>query len=63
MPLANPVTLPNLRTVRLKTDAAHADAQIEGTAAWRRSEPGDDPALQAAINADVINWVRTCARS
>ena len=52
-----------LRTVRLASDAADAEARIDGPPLWRRAEPGEDAALSAALAADLANWVRTCAAS
>lgn len=51
----------NLRTVRLHSDAAEADATLEGTPLWRRAEPGDDPALAATIVNDITAWMSQCA--
>ncbi len=63
--LANvsPATIPGVRTVRLETEAAQADARLAGSPVWRRSEPGDDPLLRAAILSDIESWVKTCAIS
>jgi hypothetical protein len=52
-----------IRTVRLESDAADADAKVPGTPLWRRAEPGEDAALAAAIVADLSNWVAQCAAS
>lgn len=52
-----------LRTMRLATDAAPADAKVEGPALWRRSEPGTSAALAAALAADIGQWRRHCAGS
>ncbi len=60
---ASPAPLQPLRTVRLKTDAADADAKIAGTPVWRRSEPGDDDMLLAAIVEDLSHWATQCAAS
>ena len=51
----------NLRTVRLNSDAAEADAKLAGTPLWRRAEPGDDPELAAAMVADIAWWMSQCA--
>ncbi|HEY0116501.1 MAG TPA: hypothetical protein VGB54_12360 [Allosphingosinicella sp.] len=52
-----------LRTVRLETDAAPADMKVPGPALWRRSEPGNAPAVAAALASDLNEWSRTCAAS
>lgn len=46
-----------IRTVRLESDSAEADAKLLGTPLWRRAEPGDDVALAAAITADIVAWM------
>jgi hypothetical protein len=51
-----------LRTLRLESDAGEADAKIAGSPLWRRAEPGDDPALAAALVADLTEWVKQCAQ-
>lgn len=51
----------NIRTVRLETEAADADLKIAGSPLWRRAEPGEDPALAAAIVSDLIDWAKQCA--
>lgn len=60
---ATPAPIQRLRTVRLLTDAAPADGQIAGSPVWRRSEPGDDDALVAAIGKDLSAWAKQCAAS
>lgn len=50
-----------LRTVRLASDRAEADAKIAGPALWRRSEPGTSAALAEAAAADLAGWAKTCA--
>ena len=52
---------PNVRTVRLETEAADADLKIAGSPLWRRAEPGEDPALAAAIVSDLVDWAKRCA--
>jgi hypothetical protein len=59
--VASPAPLQNVRTVRLTTDAADADAKIAGTPVWRRSEPGDDDVLLASIVEDLSEWAKQCA--
>lgn len=58
---AAPAALAPLRTVRLATDRAEADARIDGPALWRRSEPGSSAELAEALAADLHAWSRTCA--
>lgn len=58
---ATPCEVPVLRTVRLATDRAEADARVGGPALWRRSEPGRSAALAEALTADLHAWSRTCA--
>lgn len=60
---ASPAEVATLRTVRLESDAAHADATVSGSPLWRRAEPGDDAALAGALAADLITWVKSCAAS
>jgi hypothetical protein len=64
---AVPVALPRggagVRVARLISDVAEADVRLAGGPIWRRSEPGDDPALRAAILADLIPWAKQCAAS
>ncbi|THD37032.1 MAG: hypothetical protein E7773_05235 [Sphingomonas sp.] len=50
-----------VRVVRLDTDPAVADRKVEGTPLWRRSEPGDDPALAALLADDIADWIAKCA--
>jgi hypothetical protein len=50
-----------LRTVRLDSDAAGADAHIPGSPLWRRAEPGEDAAMTASLVADLAGWVTICA--
>lgn len=49
-----------LRTVRLESDPAPADARYPGAPLWRRAEPGSDTALAHLLTADIADWVRTC---
>ena len=35
-------------------------ADIKGTPLWLRAEPGDDPAMSAAIAADLNRWSASC---
>ena len=60
---AAPARVAPVRTVRLATDRAEADARLEGPALWRRSEPGSSPALAEAIAAELGKWSRQCASS
>lgn len=60
---AAPARMTPLRTVRLATDRAEADAKPEGPALWRRSEPGISAELAEALAADLVKWSRICAGS
>jgi alpha-beta hydrolase superfamily lysophospholipase len=57
---AQPATPRTLRTVRLATDRADADAKVEGPALWRRSEPGRSAELAEALAGDLHKWSREC---
>jgi hypothetical protein len=52
-----------LRTVRLASDAADADAKITGSPLWRRAEPSEDKAMAHALATDLAAWVKQCAAS
>lgn len=60
---AKPAPVRPLRTVRLASDPAAADARLEGPALWRRSEPGNSAALAEAIAEDIKRWSLQCASS
>ena len=60
---ATPLDQQPLRTVRLMSDAAQADARVAGPALWRRSQPGRSAELAEAIAADIAGWYATCAAS
>lgn len=60
---AEPVDVPQVRVVRLETDAGAADHKVAGPALWRRSEPGQSYELAAMLAADVNEWSRSCAAS
>lgn len=49
-----------VRTVRLESDPAPADAKFPGPPLWRRAEPENDPALAALLADDIADWVRAC---
>lgn len=49
-----------LRTVRLASDRAEADLQVEGPALWRRSEPANSPELAELLAADIARWSEQC---
>lgn len=49
-----------LRTLRLESEAASADARIAAAPLWRRAEPDEDPGLAAAIAVEAAHWARTC---
>ena len=57
----SPVPSSPLRVVRLESDRADADAKMAGPALWRRSEPGNAPALAEALADDLAAWIETCA--
>ena len=48
------------RVVRLESDPRDAAVKLPGSPLWRRAEPGNDPALAAALAADIAAWVATC---
>lgn len=50
-----------VRVVRLDTDPAVADRKVLGAPLWRRSEPGDDPALADMLADDIADWIARCA--
>ena len=52
---------PRLRVVRLASDPRPADRRIDAVPLWRRSEPGDDPALVRLLAADIAEWIASCA--
>ena len=60
-PLATAETPSEAHTVRLASDAADADARINGPALWRRAEPGTDAALATALADEVTRWSDRCA--
>ncbi len=49
-----------IRTLRLEDEAGDADARLSGTPLWRRAEPDHDPALAAAVVADIAEWMTSC---
>lgn len=49
------------RTIRLCDDPRPADRKVDAAPLWRRSEPGNDPALAATLADDIVEWVRSCA--
>jgi hypothetical protein len=60
--LAELATAPYLpgRTVRLGTDPRAADLKVTGRPLWRAAEPGTDPALEAALADDIVQWIALC---
>ena len=58
---AMPMTAAPLRTVRLDTDTQPADRHVAGPPLWRRSEPGNDPALARLLADDIAAWIASCA--
>ena len=57
---AVPAQAPRLRTVRLASDPAPADAKLAGPALWRRSEPGTSAELATAMADDIAGWIERC---
>ncbi len=60
-PLAAAEAPPEAHTVRLTSDAAEADARIDGPALWRRAEPGTDAPLAHALADQATAWSDRCA--
>lgn len=58
---AAPAASSRLRTLRLDSDTAEADARFDGAPLWRRAEPGEDAALAAWLADDLHDWVQLCA--
>lgn len=52
---------PEVRTVRLDTEAGEADVRFAASPPWRRAEPGDDPHLATGLAEDIAVWARQCA--
>jgi hypothetical protein len=48
------------RIVRLSSDRAEADRHIDAAPLWRRSEPGNDPALADTLADDIAAWLARC---
>ena len=48
------------RVVRLTSDPRDADLKVDGPPLWRRSEPGNDPALAQRLADDIADWIATC---
>ncbi len=46
--------------VRLDGDPRDAVARLPGSPLWRRSEPGDDPALAVIMAEGIAAWIRIC---
>lgn len=49
-----------LRVVRLESDPRPADRKIAAPPFWRRSEPGNDPALAQLLADDIADWISRC---
>lgn len=49
-----------LRIVRLASDPRPADRKIAAVPFWRRSEPGNDPALVQLLADDIADWILRC---
>lgn len=50
------------RIVRLSHASQPANHLVEGSALWRRAEPGNDPALAALLASDIVAWIAACER-
>ena len=50
-----------LRTIRLATEAASADAKFEAAPLWRRAEPDNDLAFAERVADDIAQWIAACA--
>ncbi|MCU6455443.1 hypothetical protein LPN01_15280, partial [Sphingomonas sp. A2-49] len=48
------------RVVRLAGDPRAADRAINAAPLWRRSEPGNDPALAETLADDIAAWIAAC---
>jgi len=57
---ASASTAGTIRTLRLEDEAGDADARLAGNVLWRRAEPDHDPALAAAVVADIAEWMTSC---
>lgn len=59
---ATPFDRPGIsrRVVRLAGDPRDADRHVEGAPLWRRTEPGNDPALAALLADDIATWIAAC---
>ncbi|WP_157602831.1 hypothetical protein [Sphingomonas sp. PR090111-T3T-6A] len=56
--LADSLTEPNIRTLRLTSDDRPADRHIEGSPLWRRPEPTSDDVLAQCLIEDIASWAR-----
>ncbi|MEA1084722.1 hypothetical protein SFC76_10655 [Sphingomonas sp. CD22] len=48
------------RIVRLTSDPEDADRKVDAAPLWRRSEPGNDPALVEILADDIADWLARC---
>lgn len=48
------------RVLRLASDPLPANARVEGSALWRRAEPGNDPAMAERLADDLAGWIAGC---
>ena len=47
-----------VRLVRFADDPLEAESRIAGAPLWLRAEPAHDPAMAAAMAADIAGWMR-----
>lgn len=60
---AVPAPVRPLRSIRLASDPAEADAKVAGPALWRRSEPGMSAELARALAEHIKEHIGACAAS
>lgn len=55
---ATPAAGSAIRLVRFADDPLECDGRIAGAPLWLRAEPAHDPAMAAAMAADIAAWMR-----